>query len=97
MLFYSHSLELIENFYTHEVVDPIIDSALGSWVSASRISDAKTFIDTAPPGILAQIPRSFSATTNLAITAEGYHRTPTGAVTFSGDFHAGRTLVAAGQ
>ena len=38
------------------VAMPSVGIALGSWVSAARISAAKDFIDTRPAGIISQIP-----------------------------------------
>ena len=72
VLFYGHLIDLIANYYTHEVTDPIIDTLLGSWVSQGRIDDAKEFIDDRPGGVLNQIPLTFSATTDLSTTPEGY-------------------------
>ncbi|MDG2124853.1 MAG: lamin tail domain-containing protein, partial [Verrucomicrobiales bacterium] len=92
VLFYGHLIDLITDLYTHQITDPIIDATLGSWVSQGRIDNAKNFIDDRPGGVLNQIPLTFSSTTNLPTTAEGYHRTNSGAVTFSGDFDASRTL-----
>ncbi|NIP93280.1 MAG: hypothetical protein GWO24_07415, partial [Akkermansiaceae bacterium] len=56
-----------------------------------EIDDARDWTTGRIRGVLAQIPQDFSVATDLAVS-DGFHRTPTGAVVFSGDFPAGRCL-----
>ncbi|MFT5105844.1 MAG: hypothetical protein ACI9UA_001466 [Pseudoalteromonas tetraodonis] len=90
-LYYKAYLDLIDARFNSAELDPILDRAIGNFVSAGELENYKDFIASRTAGVLAQIPQSYSATTNLSQSAEGYDQTLTGAVNFSGDFHAAYT------
>ena len=90
-LYYAAYLDLLGGAFTSAELDPIIDRALGGFVPAAKIAEMKDFIPARRAGVLAQIPQTYSASTDLSQSAEGYYRTPTGAVVFSGDFHGAYT------
>ncbi|YCM42810.1 lamin tail domain-containing protein [Verrucomicrobiaceae bacterium 227] len=90
-LYYKAFLDLIATRFNSAELDPILDRAIGGFVTTVELNNYKVFIPARIAGVLAQIPQTFSATTNLPLSAEGYHETLTGGVTFSGDFHAADT------
>ena len=90
-LYYKAFLDLIETRFNPAELDPILDRAIGGFVTAGELGNYKAFIPARIAGVLAQIPQVYSATTNLPLSAEGYHETLTGGVTFSGQFHAAHT------
>jgi hypothetical protein len=81
-------LDLLDSFYTAEVLDPLIDQALGGWVSDEVVSQVKQFAVARRAGILRQIPQAFSVSTNLADGA-GFPETQSGLVELSGDYPPG--------
>ncbi|MCP4849223.1 MAG: hypothetical protein GY899_14875 [Verrucomicrobiaceae bacterium] len=87
-LYYSKFLELIERVYRPEIIQPVIARAVGGFVSDNVLEGMQEFVPDRITNVLSQIPRNYSATTNLSVTEEGYHRTNSGEVRFSGDFHA---------
>ena len=90
-LYYKAFLDLIETRFNSAELDPILDRAIGGFVTAEELDNYKEFIPARIAGVLAQIPQTYSATTNLPLSAEGYHQTLTGGVNFSGEFHAAET------
>jgi len=77
--------DLLDNFFTHEVLDPVLDQALGGWVATSTINAMKQFIDQRRAGVIPQIPAAFTATSDLPVV-NGYHRTTDGTVSVHGQF-----------
>jgi hypothetical protein len=90
-LYYKAFLDLIETRFNSTELDPILERAIGDFVTPTELNNYKESIPARIAGVLAQIPQIYSATTNLPVTAEGYHQTVTGGVNFSGEFHAADT------
>ncbi|MES2706834.1 MAG: lamin tail domain-containing protein [Verrucomicrobiota bacterium] len=87
-VYYQKMLYLVNNVFTREKLDPIIDDLLTGWVSAPVINGVKSYIDARRINVLSQIPQTYSLTTNLTAGTGGYLQSSTGAVDFSGTFHA---------
>ncbi len=89
-LYYAKYLDLIERVYRPEIIQPVIDRAVGGFIPDNTLQSMKEYVPGRIADVLSQIPRSYSATTDLPVSPEGYFRTNTGAARFSGDFHAAR-------
>ena len=89
-LYYSKLLDLIERVYRPEIIQPVIARAVGGFLSTNGLEGMQEFVPERIANVLSQVPRNYSASTNLSQTNEGYLRTNTGAVRFAGDFHAAR-------
>ncbi|MFP6873591.1 MAG: lamin tail domain-containing protein [Verrucomicrobiales bacterium] len=89
-LYYAKYLDLIERVYRPEIIQPVIERAVGGFISNNALQAMKEYVPGRITAVLSQIPRSYSAASDLPVTQEGYSRTNTGAVRFSGDFHAAR-------
>ncbi|MFP6882695.1 MAG: lamin tail domain-containing protein [Roseibacillus sp.] len=89
--YHAKLLELVGGDFSPAVLFPALDELLGDYVSQGQLDNAREWITDRIPGVLAQIPQEFSATTNLTIS-DGFHRTTNGAATFSGDFQAAKCL-----
>ncbi|MCH2061284.1 MAG: lamin tail domain-containing protein [Verrucomicrobiales bacterium] len=87
-LYYAKLLDLIERVYRPEIIQPVIARAVGGFVSSNALESLQDFVPERIANVLSQIPRSYSVTSNLPSTQEGYLRTNSGEVNFSGDFHA---------
>ena len=87
-LYYTKFLDLIGRIYRPEIIQPVIARAVGGFVSENALGGLQEFVPDRIANVLSQIPQSYSATSNLSTTQEGYLRTSSGSVNFSGDFHA---------
>ena len=87
-LYYSKFLELLDRVYRPEIIQPVIARAVGGFLANNVMEGMQEFVPDRIVNVLSQIPRNYSATSNLSLTAEGYFLTSSGAVIFSGDFHA---------
>lgn len=98
-LYYAKCLELLETRFKAERIDPIIDRAVAGFASANVVEEMKDFVTARRAGVVAQIPVSYSAGTDLPDSIEEYGRTTDGSVTFSGNFHAAftRSVLVNGQ
>ncbi|MEN8864845.1 MAG: lamin tail domain-containing protein [Akkermansiaceae bacterium] len=90
-LYYQAFLDLINTRFNPGELNPILDRAIGGFVTEGELTNYKEFIPARITGVLAQIPQTYSAATNLPLSAEGYHQTQTGGLNFSGEFHAAHT------
>lgn len=84
-------LRLVEGEFNNGVLNPIIDENI-AYASNSVKNVAKAWIGNRAASVLTQIPRTFSAQSNLTASVEGYGRTTTGAATFSGSFQSAKCL-----
>jgi len=82
-LYYQAFVELIEEVFNPQVLDPLIDQFLGPFVPQSLIDDLKQFIINRTNGVLAQIPRQFTVTSSHPIV-NGYHRTTNAEASING-------------
>ncbi len=89
--YYAKVLELLDTVFTRQRLDPLIDQLLGGWVDSSTVRTAKTYIDDRRANVLSQIPQTYSLTSNLTETQDGFAVTSTGNAVFSGMFHVART------
>lgn len=85
--YYAKVLELLDQVFTREKLDPLIDELLGGWVPPATIDSAKTYVDRRRANVLGQIPRVYSFTADLGSGASGYLETPDGGALLRGTFH----------
>ncbi len=83
-------LDLLDTFYTPEIIDPLLDQVLGDWVSDDTVTSMKNFVRERREGVLEQIEQTFTVETNLERHRQ-ILRTNDGAVIFSGKYRAART------
>ena len=90
--FYQVYLEMLDQWFNSETIDPVIDQILGGWVPESKITEAKNFVIARRDYVLSKIPQD-NVTTPQTETLERINTrlvTTTGALTFSGRFHVGQ-------
>lgn len=88
--YYTKFIEIIESRYRPELINPIIDRAVGDFVSSDVLNEMKEFVVDRRRGVLAQIQTNYSVEADLPVTNEGYYRTINGEAKFSGNFHVGK-------
>ena len=89
-VYYQRMLHLVNNVFTRERLDPLIDELIGSW-AAPAAATAKTYITDRRASVLSQIPVTYALTTNLTAGASGYFESAAGTVIFSGTFNVAET------
>ena len=67
-LYYRELLRQIETVFSPSEFNPLIDSALGSWVNPDFVSAMKAFQAQRNVGVLAQIPLNLTAQTSLTVS-----------------------------
>ena len=88
--YYAKFIEIIESRYRPELINPIIDRAVGDFFPSDVIDEMKEFVIDRRRGVLAQIKTNYSVEVDLPESSDGYYRTVNGEARFSGDFHVGK-------
>ncbi len=73
-LYYQAFLDLLEEVFRSETIDPLLDQLLGGFVAQGEINQLKEYVARRIDGVIAQIPQEFRISSALPITS-GYHRT----------------------
>jgi len=83
--YYALLLELIDDFYNPQTLDPLFDKVLGGWVAESKIDEMKQFVVNRVAGVLPQIERQIAVAVdpNLPVV-DGYPKTTLDTAAFSG-------------
>lgn len=82
-LFFQSFIDLIDELFNPQVMNPLLDQVLGGFVPQSRIDAMKQFVVDRSAAVLAQIPQAFTIQSTLPVFG-GYHRTSNPAVALSG-------------
>lgn len=88
--YYAKFIQIIESKYRPELINPIIDRAVGSFFPSDVLNEMKEFVVDRRRGVLAQIQTNYSVEVDLPESSDGYYRTVNGEARFSGDFHVGK-------
>ncbi len=88
--YYAKFLQLIEDRYKPELINPIIDRAVGHFVPSDVLDEMKEFVVDRRRGVLAQIQTNYSSEVDLPRSRDGYFRTVNGEARLRGDFHVGK-------
>ena len=89
-IYYQKMLYMVNNVFTRERLDPLIDELIGSWAAPAAAS-VKVYINDRRASVLSQIQQNYSLTTNLTPGSTGYLESAAGAVTLSGTFNVAQT------
>ena len=88
--YYRKYIEILENRFKPELINPIIDRALRGVVSSDVLDEMKKFIVDRRRGVLEQIQTNYSVNVDLPKSNDGFFRTNSGEAKFSGSFHVGK-------
>ena len=88
-LYHQAMLDVIDEFFNPETLDPLFDQVLGGFAPQSRINAMKQIIRQRTAAVLAQIPRQLTITSPLPVV-DGYARTTAGTLALSGTADATR-------
>lgn len=90
--YYQAFLDLIEEVYNPDTLHPLMDQVLGRFVPQDELDEMKQFVVDRIQGVMRQLPREFTVTTELP-TVNGIHRTTLPAAEIVGTADALRTKV----
>lgn len=98
-LYYATVLEVIQEVFNPQVINPLLDDLLGDFVPAATINSMKQFVVNRTTQVLAQIPRTFSVSSGLAAGVGGYAYTasPLAPVQGTADVSTTRSVTVNGQ
>ncbi|MCU0915536.1 MAG: lamin tail domain-containing protein [Planctomycetes bacterium] len=88
--YYQAMLDLIDEFYNPEPLDPLFDRFLGGFAPPDRIDAVKQHVRSRTAAVLAQIPQALTVD-GAPPLGEGFLRSTNTAIALSGKAHAGRT------
>ncbi len=88
--YYAKFIQIIESKFRPELINPIIDRAVGAFFPSDVLDEMKEFVVDRRRGVLAQIQTNYSVEVDLPESSDGYYRTVNGDARFSGDFHVGK-------
>lgn len=88
--YFSNLVHLADTVFREENLNALLDQQLGGWVPASYIDAMKAAGRTRRANVLAQVPLTLTATSDLPLT-QGYPRTTASTVALSGSANAVRT------
>lgn len=74
-LYYQAFMELINDVFNPQVMNPLIDRMLGGWVTQGEIDDAKDFVTERITSVMSQITGDFSINVPVATLGEFAHTT----------------------
>jgi hypothetical protein len=83
-------LDVTDQLFRPEKLDPLFDQVLGKFAPADRITAMKQFVRNRREAVLAQIPQSITITSAPA-QPDGYVHARSNAVSLTGKAHAART------
>jgi len=89
-LYYQALLDLTNDFYRPERLDPLFDEVLGGFTPKARIDAMKLFVRQRIAAVLAQIPQKLTVSSGLT-AAGGYPHTTSRLVSLTGQAHASTT------
>jgi len=97
-LYYQAFLDLIDEFFNSETLDPLFDQVLGGFMPQNRIDTMKQFAAQRIAAALAQIPQTFTINSNLPVISGYAHTTsPVFAVFGTADAAGTRSVLVNGQ
>jgi hypothetical protein len=82
-LYYAELKRMIETTFSAAEVEPLLDQALGDWVTPQTITDMKNWVAARRTYVLSQIPQTLTVSSALPIV-NGYYRTTSGSISLSG-------------
>jgi len=88
--YYAKFLQVIENRFKPELINPIIERAVGHFVPSDVLNEMKEFVVDRRQGVLEQIQTTYSSEVDLPMSQDGYFRTVNGEARIRGDFHVGK-------
>ena len=89
-MYYEKFIDILENKYKPELINPIIDRALTEIIPTRVINEMKEYIVDRRRGVLAQIKTDYSVNVDLNESNDGFFRTTNGEAKLTGDFHVGK-------
>ena len=89
-MYYQKFIDILENKYKPELINPIIDRALTEIIPTRVINEMKEYIVDRRRGVLAQIKTDYSVNVDLNESNDGFFRTTNGEAKLTGDFHVGK-------
>ena len=87
--YYAKFIDILENKFKPDLINPIIDRALMGVVNSDVLDEMKEFIVDRRRGVLEQIQTNYSVDVDLPKSNDGFFRTNNGEANFSGSFHVG--------
>jgi hypothetical protein len=88
--YYQALLDVTDQLFRPEKLDPLFDQVLGTFTPADRIAAMKRFVVNRRAAVLAQIPQSITITTGPA-ESDGFVHARSTAISLTGRAHAART------
>jgi len=89
-LYYQAFLDLIQDCFNPERLDPLFDQVVGGFASQNRMTDMKQFVRNRTAAVLAQIPQAISVTTAPDLQGDLPYTTSS-QVSLAGQAHAAKT------
>ena len=89
-LYYQAMLDLIDEFFNPQTLDPLFDRVIGGFTPPDRLNAMKQYVRNRTTAVLAQIPQTLTVDEAPAL-GTGYVRSTNTAVALSGKAHAGQT------
>ena len=87
--YYATFIDILENKFKPDLINPIIDRALMGVVNSEVLDEMKEFIVDRRRGVLEQIQTNYSVDVDLPKSNDGFFRANSGEANFSGNFHVG--------
>jgi len=88
--YYQALLDITDQVFCSETLDPLFDQVLGKFVPADRIASMKQFVVNRRAAVLAQIPQGITIV-SAAAEADGFVHARSNAIPLTGKAHAVRT------